>query len=86
MPVTAVPPDLNVTEIVHLAPAASEPVEAGQVFVSVKLLGLDPVKPMLLMMSGVVPVLVRVAVCAELLLPAVTVPKFKLDGERVAVA
>jgi hypothetical protein len=83
--VTALPPDLKVTEMVHLAPAASELVDAGQVFVSVKLVGLEPVKPMLLMINGVLPVLVRVAVCAELLLPEVTVPKLKF-GLRVAVA
>ena len=82
----ALPLDLNMTEIVQLLPAASEPDELGQVFVCVKLLVFMPVKPMLAMINGVVPVLVRVAVCAELLLPELTVPKFKLPGVRVAVA
>jgi hypothetical protein len=83
--VTAVPPDLNVTAMAHLAPAASELDELGQVLVSVKLLAFVPVKPMLLMINGVDPVLVKVAVWAELLLPEVTVPKLRLPGVRVAV-
>ena len=57
-----VPPDLNVTEIVQLLPAASELDEPGQVLVCVKLPGFVPVKAMLLMINGVVPVFLRVAV------------------------
>ena len=60
--VAALPPDLNVTEIVHLLPGASELDELGQVLVWVKLVGFVPVKPMLLTIRGVVPVFVRVAV------------------------
>ena len=58
----AEPPDLNVTEIVQVLPAASELDEAGQVLVCIKLLGFVPVKAMLLMINGVVPVFLRVAV------------------------
>ncbi len=65
----ALPLDLNVTEMAQLLPAASELDEPGQLLVSVKLLA--PVMPMLLMIRGVFPVLVRVAV-RELLLPLVT--------------
>ena len=57
-----VPPDLNVTEMLQLLPAASELDELGQVLVCVKLLGFVPVKAMLLMINGVVPVFMRVAV------------------------
>jgi hypothetical protein len=84
--VTDLPPELNVTEMVHFAPGASELDEAGQVLVWEKLVGFVPVKPILLMINGVVPVLVRVAVCAALLLPEVTVPKLKLAGVRLATA
>ena len=82
--VAALPLELNVTEIVHLAPAASELDELGQVLVCVKLPGFVPAKPMLLMINGIVPVLLRVAVCAVLLLPELTVPKLMLVGLRVA--
>jgi hypothetical protein len=80
----ALPLELNVTEIVQLLPAASELDELGQLLVCEKLLGFVPVKPMLLMINGVVPVLLRVAICAELLLPELTVPKLKVGGVRVA--
>ena len=79
------PPDLNVTEMVQLLPAPSELDELGQLLVCVKLLGFEPVKPMLLMINGVVPVFLRVAVCAVLLLPLATVPKLRLAGVRLAV-
>jgi hypothetical protein len=82
--VTATPPDLNVTEMEQLLPAASELDELGQLLVCEKLPGLVPVKPMLLTTSGVVPVLLRVAVCDALLLPLLTVPKLKLAGPSVA--
>ena len=72
------PPDLNVTEMAQLLPTASELDGLGQVLVCTKLLGFAPVKPMLLMINGVVPVLLRVAVCAVLLLPELTVPKLRL--------
>ena len=80
----ALPLELNVTEMVQLLPAASELDELGQVLVCTKLLAFVPVKPMLLTINGVVPVLVRVTVCAVLLLPEVTVPKFRLAGPRLA--
>ena len=76
------PPEVNLTEMVQLLPAASELDELGHVLVSVNVP--EPVMPMLAMISGVVPVLVRVAVCVELLFLA-TVPKFMLAGVRVAV-
>ena len=72
---------LNVTEMVQLLPAASELDEPGQLLVCVKVL--DPVMAMPLMTSGVVPVLVRIAGCVELL-PEDTDPKLML-GVRVAV-
>jgi hypothetical protein len=80
-----VPLDLNVTEMVQLLPAASELDELGQVLVSVKVLAFVPVRAMLLMISGVVPVFLRVAAGAVLLLPELTVPKLMVDGVRVAV-
>jgi hypothetical protein len=80
----ALPLELNVTEMVQLLPAASELDELGQVLVCEKLLGFVPVKPMLPMINGVVPVLLRVAICAVLLLPELTVPKLILVGVRVA--
>ena len=83
---TAFPPELNVTEMVQLLPAASELGALGQVLVCTKLPGFAPVKPMLMMINGVVPVLLRVTVLGELLLPEVTVPKLRLAGERVATA
>ncbi|MGB8733223.1 MAG: hypothetical protein WCC99_18380, partial [Candidatus Sulfotelmatobacter sp.] len=58
--VTDFPPEINVTEMVQLLPAASELDELGQVLVSVKLPGFVPVKPMLLMINGVDPVFLRV--------------------------
>ena len=80
----ALPLELNVTEMVHLAPAASGLDELGQVLVCEKLFGFVPVKPMPLMINGVVPVLVRVAICGVLLWFELTVPKLRLDGLRLA--
>ena len=71
--------------MVQLLPAASELDEFGQLLVCVKLLVFLPVKAILLMINGVVPVFLRVAVCAALLLPELTVPKLKLVGVRLAV-
>lgn len=81
----AVPLDLNVTEMVHLLPAASELDELGQVLVCVNSLGFVPVKAMLLMTKGVVPVLVRVAVWVELLFLATT-PKLMLLEPELLVS
>lgn len=78
------PLELNVTEIVQVLPAASELDELGQVFVSTKLPGFVPVMPMLMMIKGIVPVLLRVTVLGELLLLALTVPKLKLVGLTLA--
>lgn len=54
---------VNTTEIVHLAPAASE---LGQALLCAKSPGLAPVTLMLVIVKGVVPELVRVTVCALL--------------------
>ena len=78
------PLELNVTEMVQLLLAASELDGLGQVFVCTKLLAFVPVMPMLLMINGVVPVLLRVTVFGELLLPELTVPKLRLAGLRLA--
>jgi hypothetical protein len=80
----ALPLESNVTEILQLLPAASELDGLGQLLVCTKLLAFVPVKPMLLMINGVVPVLLRVAVCAVLVLPELTVPKLRLGGLRLA--
>jgi hypothetical protein len=80
----ALPLELNVTEMVQLFPAASELDGLGQVLVCTKLPGFVPVKPMLLMTRGAAPVLLRVTVFGELLLPELTVPKLRLDGLRLA--
>lgn len=79
------PLDLNITEMVQLLPAASELDEPGQLLVCVKLPVFLPVNAILLRINGVVPVFLRVAVCAALLLPEPTVPKLKLVGVRLAV-
>ena len=81
--VADLPLDLKVTEMAQVLPAASELEALGQVLVCVKLLEFVPVMPMLLMIKGVVPVLLRVTVCAVLLLPEATVPKLRL-GLKVA--
>ena len=71
----------KITEIVHFPPAASE---VPHVFVLLNTLVFVPVSEMPVMLSAAFPVLLRVAVCAVLLLPVVTEPKARIDGVRVA--
>ena len=71
----------KVTAIGQLAPAAS--VEPHAV-VSAKSLVFAPVKVMPEMVSGALPPLVSVNVCAALVVPLVTLPKFAVDGLRAA--
>ena len=82
--VAALPLELNVTEMVQLLPAVSELDGLGQVLVCTKLLAFAPVTPMLLMINGVIPGLLRVTVFGVLLLPVLTVPKLRLVGLRLA--
>jgi hypothetical protein len=78
-----VPPAVgaNVTLIVHEPPAASvEP----QVLLWPKSPGFAPVSEMLAMLSGAVPVLVKVALCAALVLPTRCEPKANEVGASEA--
>jgi len=71
---------LNVTLMVHVAPAATlEP----QVLVSEKSDALLPLRLTLVMVSVAAPVLVRVTVCEALDVPANCVLKVRLVGESV---
>ena len=63
---------LNVTEIAHEFPFASE---VPQLFVSAKSVGFAPPRLMLVIESVPVPVFVSVATCAVAVLPAVVVGK-----------
>ena len=65
----------------HCAPAASVAGETGQVSaVIAKSPGSAPPKAMLVMLSGVAPVLVSVTVFAGLVVPTGSLPKFSLAG------
>jgi hypothetical protein len=79
----AAPADVGVktTEIVQFAPAASE---LPQLFVSANTLAFAPERVMPVIVKAALPVLVRVAVCAALLLPVVTEPKASVAGVNVA--
>ena len=67
---------LNVTLIVQLAPAATEP---PQVLVSAK----SPLDDMVLIASGAVPVLLRVTACAALVVLISWLPKLRPDGDKL---
>ena len=71
----------KVTEMVQEEPAASAP---PQVFVAAKAALLVPVKLMLAIASGALPVLVSVAVCAVLFVPVSMEPKSRVEGVSVA--
>src|SRR5579864_4664087 len=66
---------VKVTWIAQFAPAANV---LPQLFVCAK----SPLAPMLLIVSGPVPVLLKVTVCAVLVLLTPTFPKFRLVGDR----
>ena len=69
------------TAMVHLAPAASE---LPQVFVVLNTVASVPVSLIPVIDNAALPVLVRVAVCDELLLPSVTEPKVRVAGVSIA--
>ena len=71
---------VNVTEMVHLAPAASE---LGQALLFVKFPAFVPEMVTLLIANADVPVLVRVTP-SVLLLATLTVPKGRLVGLKLA--
>ncbi len=71
---------VNITAIVQLAPAATEP---PQVSVSAKSLALVPVKARLVILKVALPVLVRMMVCAELVTSSGWLPKARLVDERL---
>ena len=73
---------LNLTLMVQLAPAFSE---LPQVLVCKKSPELVPVIPIEMPVMEVVPTLVNVTFLAGLVVPTVTVPKFRLVGESLAV-
>ena len=72
---------VNVTEMVHLAPAASE---LGQALLFAKFPAFVPEMLTLLMANADVPGLERVMLSALLLVPTLTVPKAKLVGLKLA--
>jgi len=74
---------LNVTLIVQLPPPATE---LPQVFVSAKSAVLVPVMLMLVMLKLVFPVLLRVTLCAVLVVPTFWLLNVRLVTERLAVA
>ena len=63
--------------------AANVLLPLGQVFVCAKSLALVPVSAMLLMLKGVVPLLVSVTACAELVDPTFWLPKLTSVGFRL---
>ena len=78
----ATEPGVNVTEIVHVAPAASDP---PQVFVSAKSVGFAPPIVIPEIVSAALPVFDSVSICALEVTPDATLPKFNVPGESVAV-
>ena len=70
---------LKVTLKVQLAPAASVAGNAPQVFVWAK----SPLVAMALIVSGALPLLVSVTVCAALVVPTFWLPKLRLAGDSV---
>jgi len=73
----------NVTEIVHVPSTASVAAPKGQSLVSAKSPALAPERPMLLIVSGAVPVFLSVDVCAPLVVPTRCGPKPILVGVRL---
>ena len=71
---------LKVTVIVHFAPAARE---LPQVLVWAKSPGLAPLRPIALMLSDVVKLLVTVTFFAALVVPTFTVPNDQDEGSTV---
>ena len=67
---------VNVTEIAHVPEAATE---VPQVLVWLK----SPLAVMLVMESAAVPVLVRVMLCAALVVLSAWLPKVRLVGEKL---
>lgn len=73
----------NVTLIVQLAPDASVAGLSGQLADSAKSAAFVPPTAILLIVSGAVPLLVRVIVCAALVVPTFWLPKLALAGLSV---
>ena len=73
---------MNVTAIVHIAPAASDP---PHVLVSAKSLGFAPPIVIPEIVSAAFPVFDSVSICALDVTPVVTLPKLSVPGESVAV-
>jgi hypothetical protein len=73
---------VKVTEIVHVAAAASD---VPQVFVSAKSAGFVPPMVMPEMASAALPVFDSVSICPAEVTPVFTLPKLNVAGERVAV-
>src|SRR3989475_7468062 len=78
---------VKMTLIVQLAPGATEPAPVGQVLSAVmpKSAACAPVMVMLVRFSGAPPLLVRVTVCAALVVPTRCSPNALLVAESVAV-
>ena len=73
---------LKLTVMVQLAPAAKL---VPQDWLPVKSPALAPVRAMLVILSAVLPGLVRVAVCEALVVPTTWLPKLRLAGDKVTV-
>src|SRR5207245_6589845 len=83
---TPVAAGVKLTLIVQLAPGATEPAPLGQVLPAAKAksAACAPVMVMLVRFSGAPPLLVRVTVCAALVVPTRCLPKVLLVSESVA--
>src|SRR5437879_7873769 len=84
---TPVAAGVKLTLSVQLAPGATEPAPVGQVLPAAKAksAACAPVMVMLVRFSGAPPLLVRVTVCAALVVPTRCLPKALLVAESVAV-
>lgn len=74
---------VNITVMVQAFPEARPTPPIGQLFVWLKSLGSGPVKPMLLMVSGPLPVFVSVVLCPALGVPTFCDPRFRLVGTNM---
>ena len=77
---------VKVTKIWQLLPGMSSTGEIGQLFVCPKLAALVPEIAMLEMEMLVSPILLRVTVCAGVVVEVTALPKDRLDGEMPRVA
>lgn len=77
---------VKVTKIWQLLPGKSRAGKIGQLFVCPKLAALAPEMAMLEMEMLVSPILLRVTVCAGVVVEVTALPKARLEGEMPSVA